>query len=403
MAEDRQQIAFDFMEKLAGIAQVFSPGAPIDKYSLFAGRTEQVTDVLNSVNQRGQHVALFGERGVGKTSLANIITEVVHLFGTDPMSAVAVNCTGDETFASLARKIFRELRPVVRVGGVAGFGQAEDKYVQADFPLPDQPSPEDVRYALEALDVPTIIILDEFDRIGDPSVTTMVADTIKTLSDHSSKATLMIVGVADSVDELIKGHHSVERSLVQVRMPRMSPGELEEIIEKGLQVVNMKIHPDAESEIVSLSQGLPHYTHLLSLHAAQSAARGARAIITEQDVAVAVEKAVEKAQQSIVSAYHAATSSPRADSLFEDVLLACAMADTDELGYFAAADVRDPLSKIKGKRYEIPAYSRHLNDFSSDRGPVLQKTGSRRRYRFRFVSPLMQPYVLMRGRAEGKI
>jgi hypothetical protein len=30
-------------------------------------------------------------------------------------------------------------------------------------------------------------------------------------------------------------------------------------------------------------------------------------------------------------------------------------------------------------------------------GPVLQKTGIPRRYRFRFVDPLMQPYTIMHG------
>lgn len=401
--DDKQQIAFEFMERLSRIAQVFSPGAPIDKYDLFAGRRDQVTDVLNAVNQRGQHVALFGERGVGKTSLANIIAEVVHKFGTQPRDAIAVNCDSDESFQSLCRKVFRELAPMVRDRGVAGFNGQDDVYTQAESPLPENASPEDVRFALENLNEPAILILDEFDRIKDPATAGMIADTIKTLSDHSSRATVMIVGVADSVDGLIGGHRSIERCLVQVRVPRMSPPELVQVIENGLTIVGMTIDPRAEDEIVTLSQGLAHYTHLLSLHAAQSATTNGRSNITQADVTAAINKAVEKAQQSIVSAYHAATSSPRPDSLFEDVLLACAMAKTDELGYFAAADVRDPLSKIKGKRYEIPAYSRHLNDFSSDRGPVLQKTGSRRRYRFRFVSPLMQPYVLMRGRATDRL
>jgi len=161
------------------------------------------------------------------------------------------------------------------------------------------------------------------------------------------------------------------------------------------------IDAKATEEIVALSQGLPHYTHLLALHAAQVAAKAGRRNITLDDVDQAIGRAVQKAQQSIVSAYHAATSSPRKDSLYEEVLLACAMAKTDDLGYFAAADVREPLSRITGKPYDIPAYSRHLNDFSDARGPVLQKTGSPRRYRFRFINPMMQPFVLMRGRDKG--
>jgi MoxR-like ATPase len=64
------------MTRIARVGRVFSPGAPVDKYALFAGRREQVADVINAVNQRSQHVVLFGERGVGKTSLANVLGEI---------------------------------------------------------------------------------------------------------------------------------------------------------------------------------------------------------------------------------------------------------------------------------------------------------------------------------------
>ena len=34
-------------------------------------------DTVAAINQRGQHVVLYGERGVGKTSLANVMAEVL--------------------------------------------------------------------------------------------------------------------------------------------------------------------------------------------------------------------------------------------------------------------------------------------------------------------------------------
>ena len=233
--------------------------------------------------------------------------------------------------------------------------------------------------------------------------TTLIADTIKTLSDHAVDATLLLVGVADSVDSLIKEHQSIERALVQVRMPRMSIPELNEIIEKGLLSAEMTICATARDKICALSQGLPHYTHLLALNAAQRAALDNRLEVTEQDVRAAIDTALAKAQQSIISAYHKATSSPR-ENLYAQVLLSCALAQPDNLGYFAAVDVRAPLSGIMRKTYEIPAFSQHLNAFcEASRGPVLQRTGTNRRFRFRFSNPLMQPYVIMDGIRRGLI
>jgi hypothetical protein len=51
--------------------QLFSPSAPIDEDELFAGRLQQRSDIIGAVLERGRHVSVFGERGVGKTSLVN--------------------------------------------------------------------------------------------------------------------------------------------------------------------------------------------------------------------------------------------------------------------------------------------------------------------------------------------
>ena len=40
--------------------------------------------------------------------------------------------------------------------------------------------------------------------------------------DAKVPATVVLIGVADSVGELIREHGSVERALVQIQMPRMS-------------------------------------------------------------------------------------------------------------------------------------------------------------------------------------
>lgn len=96
--------------------------------------------------------------------------------------------------------------------------------------------------------------------------------------------------------------------------------------------------------------------------------------------------------------------SPRKDNLFADVLLACAMAPADQMGYFAAQDIRAHIQLITGKDYQIPSFSQHLNEFCEEkRGPILKKIGTVRRFRFRFINPLLQPYVVMQGCLTGKV
>lgn len=395
-SEVRQRLALQ-------AARVFTPAAPVDKHALFAGRRDQLRKVMDTVVQRGQHAIIFGERGVGKTSLANVLEDTLRAPGGEVITA-HVNCDSGDSYESLWMKIFGEVELHTEVRS-AGFQASifHDTTTVADNLQPPVTTNK-VRKYLSVLSEGAllVVIVDEFDRVQDPQARAMFADTVKTLSDHAVPATLVIVGVADTVDELLAEHRSIERALVQIHMPRMSVEELSEIIGKGIGKLNMKINPDARDRITLLSRGLPHYTHSLSLHAVRSALDDGELDVQVQHVDAAIQKSLHEAQQSTVSAYHKAVSSQRRDNLYAQVLLACALAETDQMGYFAPADLRGPMSRIMSKTYDIANFIQHLNAFCKDeRGGVLQRTGVPRRYRYRFRNPLMQPFVTMQGFAGG--
>ena len=231
-----------------------------------------------------------------------------------------------------------------------------------------------------------------------------MADTIKNLSDFSVDATILLIGVADSVDELVSEHQSIERALVQVPLPRMSNNEIGEIITKGIKGLGMAITDDAGAEIIKLSQGLPYVTHLLALNSTKSAIDRKSEMVSDEDVTDGMRRSLEQWQESIKTAYYRATKSQQPGHIFREVILACAFAENDELGYFSAANIRKPLRVITRRSYDIPNYARHLKAFSGeDRGKILFRTGTKRQRRFRFNSPLMRPYIVMRGLAEGLI
>lgn len=383
-------------------AQAFSPSAPIDKKTLFAGRTEQIKDVINAISQRGQHIILFGERGVGKTSLANVISDFIPHMITK-LACGSINCDPTMTFSSLWHNVFSQLK-YATVKQEPGFSGAQVANVSSlNDHAPEIITPEVVREFLSYAGK-SLIIIDEVDRLEDEDTKILIADTIKTLSDHSIDTTIILVGVADSIEALIRQHQSIERALVQIRMQRMSINELFEIIDKGMSQVGLEVDQDEKERIALLSQGLPHYTHLLALHASQVAIDKEHKKITEDDINDAVQKALKKAQQSILSLYYEAVHSTREKNIYKEVLLACAVTKTDKLGYFSAVDVREPLSLIMKKVYDIPTYAQHLKRFcEKERGPILQKTGAAHRFRFRFINPLLQPYVIMQGIADGMI
>jgi len=185
-------------------------------------------------------------------------------------------------------------------------------------------------------------------------------------------------------------------------MPRMSDDEIMEIIDKRAARLGMTVKSNVRRHIVAYSQGLPHYTHLIGLNAFQQAASERQREVSSTHLKKSIDKCISKAQQSIKDAYYQATLNQRPDNLFREVLLACSLAEPDELGFFAASDVVRPMSEIMGSPYAIPSFARHLKEFCTpERGPILDRRGETRKFRYRFRDALMRPYVTLQSASSG--
>lgn len=382
---------------------IFKPSTPINRFDLFMGRQQQSRKLLAALNQNGQHAILFGERGVGKTSLANVLMFQIRSPGW-PIVAPIVNATRQDSYSVLWGRLFVELDHKLKAHKIKlpAWAARYVKYSQEG--IHDPITPDAVCRVLSAAAEKALVvaIIDEFDTLQSQDVRSAMADTIKYLSDRNAPCTVIIIGVSDDVEGLIEEHHSVERCLAQIRMPRMSRDELEEIVTKSLYVAGMQIENGALHEISRISKGLPHYAHLLGLHSAINAVDNDTHKVVQSHVSKAIAVAIEDSYLPIQQAYLKATDSSQQTALYCEVLLAAALADTNEFGYFGPTDVRGPLSKILKKTAKIESFARHLHAFCEERlGPVLRKSTIKSRPRFRFLNPLMQPYVIMRGIRDG--
>lgn len=391
-------------QRARSVKAAFSPSAPITSRDLFSGRVAQLARVLDLPAERGLHGVIYGERGVGKTSLASVCSTVLVVEG---QLSMRVNCGENDTFTSVWRNVFRgfRLNDASRTAGFAGGMNVTSR--TADTLLPDGDlMPEDVRRCLEIVtqsgDV--VIFIDEFDRLPLERARAPFADTLKALADYGIRATVVLVGVADDVNDLVAQHRSIERGLAQILMPRMSEGESADIVNRGLTSVGMTIEEKALEGIVKLSQGLPSCTHLLAQGAAVNCVWNERDEVTFGDFQAGIQDSIDNIQQTIKDDYSKATSSHRKNNLYPAVLRACALTRKDDLGYFAPADVRQPLCEITGRSYDIPTFQQHLTAFTTaERASVLQRKGEPRRFRYRFRNPLLQPFVVMKGMRDDAI
>ncbi len=381
------------------LPRVFTPGAPVSKRDSFLGRTKEISLVLDAVARPGTHAVIFGERGVGKTSLAGLIHDLWTDFSKDMgIFAPRVNCEPLDDYAS----IWAHVADAIMLDAQEKQRKLPGRFDSYLFDLYNgAATPNLVRLCFEAAGDLSIIIVDEFDRMDDETVGRF-ADTIKTLSDHSVEATLVLVGVAETIDELIADHASIDRGLKQIFLPRLTPDDIRVIVRTGYKQIGMSINEAALTFIARLAQGLPYYAHLIGLTAGIAAIEENRKRVIMRHISKGLESALENASESIRSSYYQATVSTRKDSLYKQVLLACALAESDEYGYFTASDVREPLSKIMKEHYDIPKYLRHLAEFTTDnRSNVLERSGIQWKQHYRFRDPLLKPYLIFQGIEEG--
>ena len=394
-------------ENKALARELFSPRTPIDASGLFSGRFDQVLKLNSVIAQAGAHAIIYGERGVGKTSLANVAPISFHVKSKIPLERIIaprINCDGTDSYDALWRKVFSAIR-VSGEGGPMGF--LHDPAAQNIHSLLDDIScelftPGEVLNVLAGVGsyCHLVITLDEFDRLPAGDVQRLMADTIKTLSDNKIQATLIIVGVGDSVGKLVAGHESVGRHLVEVPLPRMSREELEKIVSDRLPKLGLTIAEGALHCVSLVCAGLPYSTHLLGQHAVCAAINKRTKHVTTSHVDAAMKLAIEDSEREMKSAYYEATRSRHPKSKFHTTLAACALTQQDDFGYFMAANVREALRQMAGVSGtpDISDFVGHLNRFcEKDKGGILECVGSKHQRRYRFDNPLMQPFVIIRS------
>lgn len=359
-------------------------------------------------------MVIYGERGVGKTSLANIISPVLHVFDrpedAEPADVepsrlvVKVNAHQSDTLTQIWRRALDEVF-LDEERAVLGFfprkaPETQRVALREAWAIPDDPDIDNIRRVLANLPG-SVFIFDEFDRVSQTSANSFT-DLIKALSDFQTPATIILVGVSETVDGLIQGHASIGRALVQIHVPRMRRSELADILKKAEARLDVGFDPAASERIVQMSAGLPHYTHLVGLAAVRRACKRLAREATSEDVEGGLREASIQAEQSLIGEFSMATRRAHREALYTHVLLACAITaatSTDELGFFQPSSVVKPLECVlPGRRIEIGTFNKHLADFcDAKRGRVLQRSGQERAFRYRFRNPLLPPYVIMTG------
>ncbi len=380
------------------VTELFTPSSPVSTTELFAGRSKEIGRMADTIAERGRHGILYGEPGVGKTSLAKLLQYFIPT-GPKNVQYIRKAVTSNDTFTSIWGDIFKKIKFSAIRDGIRQEYTVDDLY-------PNEITPTDVVNELNDFGESTIpiIVIDEFQQLADSEAARLMSETVKSVSDEGLIATIVVVGVGDSVDELVQGHGSIIRCSEEVLMPRMTVTEIKELLEIRSKQLDMPIHGDALWKIISLSKGLPSFAHALGRASFYTSIENRRKSVNENDVDAGILATIESSQYTLKSAYETATNSNHAKATFKQLITACALAKPDPSGWFTPKDIEEPFSGIMKQRRTIEHFNDKLKDFASEkRGCILDMKGMDRNFRFRFAQPAMQPFVLMKGIEAGLI
>lgn len=283
---------------------VFTPAQEIKDIDRFAGRDDELLALSTALQSDGAQIVLYGQRGVGKSSLARQLAKLAtnddELISRlkqppfEPLDFLPIYISCDDSIVDIERLLLRLLSDEDGLAPWVPFKVVEKKssgeigtkfsvkVIELGGKKTDAITERVQEIESDIVSVFTtacravvktgvakhglLIIVDEFDRIKNRSG---LASLLKTLGPEG--VTFALVGVATTVQDLVTEHESVARQLADgsVHVKPMRDDELQEIFDRAENLLEKKhtFSAEARSWIIKISRGHPFYVHLVGKHA----------------------------------------------------------------------------------------------------------------------------------------
>lgn len=391
----------------AELRRTLSPSSPIRTPEFLRGRERSLEQIRRAFVQPGRQVFIYGDRGVGKTSLALTAAHEHQPVGQEPL---VLSCRG--SFFEIARDLLNRMaqRSVLlsketrsrefsfaKVLGVKGGKTVETARVG------DVRSINEVVAALKELCATgqhgRVCVFDEFELVQSHDDRRLFGDLIKQLSDQEVPITAIFCGIGDSVAALLDDHPSAPRYLAAVELARLSYEAGFEIMKGAEAALGVEIEYNTRVRIATISDGFPHYIHLICEKLFWEVYEDPEPVAMSKvgHYRHAVRAAVEDAQPYLRSLYDKAVRKYQRD--YEHVLWAAA--DHPNLERRSIEIFESYCSLFRDERVRLPRekFNQRLNAFKGpSHGQVL--IGTRQGW-YRFRESMLRGYARLKAEEEG--
>lgn len=287
----------------------FNPHQPILRPALFSGRASNMKTCVQHLLD-GNSIALFGDRGVGKTSVLNQLlqiaegkTDLLSQLGVhppQPFNLVCVRhvCLPGQTLAELVSLIAEELKNTVpepsrsQATTIWGF----DYIVQFKRTITQQPDHEIPQSFMRLLKNAAAAVaprglcigIDEIDVLAaQTNLTAIIKATRESLTERTVQ--FIVSGVTEGAERVASEHGSKGRIFETIRLPHMDNQELLDVLHCHLKGTGVTIKDDTAKRIVEMSGQLPYCVHYIGYH---SFAMDADNVIDNSDLNAALSHVI---------------------------------------------------------------------------------------------------------------
>lgn len=259
--------------------EIVTPTHPVLYAKYLKGRDIQLKNIEQALFAVGRNVFIYGERGVGKSSLAATAANewMKNQADADPNTYIDIACSPDSTIYGLVGNIARQATfksKILKKSVKSSFGinlkwityKRDNEKIELDFTkeLNDLSDCIELLKEIESLyRFPLIVVVDEVDQIKNPVEIERLANLLKQLGDKRVDVKFIFTGVAKTLDEILGSHRSAARQLETIELPKLSWDARWDIAKDALSHFNVKIDDDICIRIAMISDGYPFYVHLI--------------------------------------------------------------------------------------------------------------------------------------------
>lgn len=398
----------------ARIAEVVSPSQPISSVEFLKGREQELQDVERALYAKGRSVFIYGDRGVGKSSLA---ATAAFQYQSAEASPIFVGGAKDETFVSMIANIANQALGRSRLHTTKTTRGLALDWRGLKWSWGQELNVKDVTAQLaavgDAVDLLTevatvhsaspVVVIDEFDTIGEAEERHKFASLLKHLGDRGVPLKIIFTGIGSSVTELLGAHASASRQLAQIELARLGWEARREVVIQAAQKLGLDVDPNVAWRMAIVPDGYPAYLHLITEAMLWQAADDKDVCdqLTFEHYHLGLRKAIALVSMWLQEPYKAAVL--QRPSEMEDVVWATA--DGEDL-WRDTRDMYDAYKVIAEKRQRLDVLDR--TNFTKilgrlktkSYGEVLESVPNRPGW-YTYKEKMVRGYVRMQAEAQN--